>query len=213
MYLASVARRSSCQWVDAAGKPLVHSDVQRFAATLNDPQQRTILSYWISDVLTVAMLPLLSPVFAEAVPGFRCLIDDTLGGRIGGHYIASVGGTYARLPLPDDPMRLTEVQKLLAEGGSYAFPVDGGGPYRKVGTGLIGLALGLRATIMPLAAWPTRGTTVGPQSRVRMPLPGARVIAAIGAPIVVQRKGDRQASARSVERALDALGQAVVRRH
>src|SRR5205085_2208033 len=57
---------------------------------------------------------------------------------------------------------------------------------RRVATGIVRLAMALRAAVIPIAAWSTRGVTVGPQSRVRLPLPHSRVFIATGNPTEVQ---------------------------
>jgi lysophospholipid acyltransferase (LPLAT)-like uncharacterized protein len=56
---------------------------------------------------------------------------------------------------------------------SCAFPVDGGGPYRQVGTGIVTLAASLRAAIVPLAAVVRPAVPSLHGSRVRVPLPRA----------------------------------------
>jgi lysophospholipid acyltransferase (LPLAT)-like uncharacterized protein len=96
----------------------------------------------------------------------------------------------------------------MRRGGSYAFAVDGGGPYSEVGNGVATLARTLKAFVVPLAAvaypalpWPHR-------SRISFPLPRCRTTVAIGKPID-GLGADRQAVVAAIQAALEALGQTV----
>jgi hypothetical protein len=136
---------------------------------------------------------------------FRFLIDDTLGGRLSGYSIASVGGRYAMLALPGNPLRLKQVSAVIAERGSCIFPVDGGGPYREVGTGIIGLAASLRAAIVPLSVQASRTLTFPHRSRLRVPLPGGRIVVGLGEPIMVRKDTPRRETAAAVKQSLDRI--------
>jgi lysophospholipid acyltransferase (LPLAT)-like uncharacterized protein len=208
-YLHWVARASTWSWTDASGRFVDGSVVDPRLVALGRRAQPFIFTYYIADALGVATLGLMHVEFRRLLRGVRCLVDDTLTGRVSGALIEHLGGRYALLPRADDPDRLRAVQTVIRGGGSCAFPVDGGGPYRRVGTGLIGLAESLRATIVPFAVHIAPAVAVAPQSRVRIPIWRGRAVAAMGDEIRVERRADRRAAAARVQNALDVLGVAV----
>jgi lysophospholipid acyltransferase (LPLAT)-like uncharacterized protein len=195
--------------VDALGRPVDGTVVDPRLASLARRGQPVVLSYYIADALGVATLAFMHEEFLHLMRSLRCLVDDTVAGRISGSLIDSLGGRYALLPRSGDPDRLRGVQRILTEGGSCAFPVDGGGPYREVGTGVIGLAVSLNAVIVPFAVRVTPAVTVAPQSKVRVPTPGCRLVAAIGEDLRVRRGGNRRVAAATLKGALDGLSVAV----
>lgn len=208
-YLHWIARSSEWAWTDSQGRLIDGTQVDPRLASLTARGQPFILSYYIADALGVATLGLMHVEFRRVMRGLRCLVDDTLAGRVSGALVEHLGGRFALLPRPGDPDRLRGVQGVIRSGGSCAFPVDGGGPYREVGTGIIGLAASLNAAIVPLAVRVTPAVVFAPQSRVRVPLPGCRAVAAMGDDIPVARGGDRRAAAAALKHALDALSVAV----
>lgn len=171
--------------------------------------QPIIITYYIADALGVAALGLMHRQFGDLMRSVRCLVDDTVAGRASGSLIAHLGGRIALLPCADDPDRMRAVSAVIKSGESCAFPVDGGGPYRHVGTGIVGLAASLRAAIMPIAAHATSAVVLAPQSRVRVPLPGSRIVGAMGAGVAVTRASDRRMVAVELKRTLDELAVAV----
>jgi lysophospholipid acyltransferase (LPLAT)-like uncharacterized protein len=175
-------------------------------ARLRDSDRRSLLTYWIGDALAVATLACIHPAFLAVMREFRCVVDDTIGGRISASLVGRLGGTCTLLPLPGDPERLRRVHGLIVDRASCAFPVDGGGPYRRVGTGLIGLASALQASIVPLAVHAFPSVPVTPWSRVRLPLLGSRVVCGMGELIPVQPQSDRRAVAEKVRDTLETLG-------
>jgi hypothetical protein len=201
-YLRRVARRSVYVAVDAAGTPL---PVDGLAEHVGRFGERLIATYWIDNALPFATLSFANPGLLAFARRFRFLIDDTLGGRLSGHAIASVGGRYAMLALPGNPLRLKQVSAVMAESGSCIFPVDGGGPYREAGTGIIGLATALRASIVPLTVQGSRAVIYPHRSRLRVPLPGGRIVVGVGDPIAVGKETPRRAAAARVKEALDRL--------
>jgi lysophospholipid acyltransferase (LPLAT)-like uncharacterized protein len=168
-----------------------------------------VVTYYIADALGVASLGLMHRQLGDLLRSVRCLVDDTVAGRACASMIAHLGGRISLLPRIDDPDRMRAVHGVIRSGESCAFPVDGGGPYREVGTGIVGLAASLKAMIVPIAARPTPALVVAPQSRVRVPLPWSRVVGAIGAGVQVDRTRDRRAVANALKGALDELATAV----
>ena len=148
---------------------------------------------------------------AALMASVTCIVDDTFAGRVAGHYVASIGGTATMLALPGDSRRLEQVHALMRRRASCAFPVDGGGPYRRAGTGIIALAMTLDAAILPLSVSAPRAAPPLHRSGVRLPWLGSDVVAGVGSPIEVGRRGDRRRLAADLGRALDDLGAAVRR--
>ncbi|HEY5934112.1 MAG TPA: hypothetical protein VIU61_05750, partial [Kofleriaceae bacterium] len=110
---------------------------------------------------------------------------------------------------PGDPDRVRGVYDVIREGDSCAFPVDGGGPYREGGTGVIGLAQSLNAVVVPLAVQVAPFMSFAPQSKVRVPAPRCRLVAAMADPLRVARGADRRATAAALQTALDGLSDVV----
>jgi lysophospholipid acyltransferase (LPLAT)-like uncharacterized protein len=208
-YLHWVARSSTWSWTDARGRLVDGPVVDPRLVSLARRAQPFVFTYYIADALGVATLGLMHVEFRRLLRGVRCLVDDTLTGRVSGALIEHLGGRYALLPRAEDPDRLRAVQAVIRSGDSCAFPVDGGGPYRRVGTGLVGLAESLGATIVPFAVRIAPAVVVAPRSRVRVPVWRCRAVAAMGDEIRVARRADRRAAAATVQGALDALAFAV----
>lgn len=108
------------------------------------------------------------------------------------------------------PERLEQLCGVVRRGGSYAFAVDGGGPYFEVGTGVATLARALRAFIVPIAVTASPALPVPHRSRISFPLPHCRTTLAIGTPID-GLQADRRRVVAEVRAALVSLG-GVIRR-
>jgi hypothetical protein len=197
-----VARRSRYAAVDQGGRDLEIAKLEQVVANYGAP---LIATYWIDNALPLATMLFAHPGLEAFARRFRFLIDDTFGGRVSGYSIDSAGGRFVMLALPGNPLRLSQVSAVIAEGGSCIFPVDGGGPYREVGTGIIGLASALRASIVPLSVQASRSFAYPHRSRVRVPLPGGRIVIAVGAPIAVRRQDPRRETAALVRNSLNEI--------
>lgn len=205
-YLRAIARRAAITYADPDGRLLGAVDV---GATIDAVLARTqpiVATYWIDDALGVAVLPFVHPAFARLLASVTCVIDDTFAGRAAGRYLERIDGQYALLGVPGAPERLAQVHALMARGSSCAFPVDGGGPYHAVGTGIVTLAASLRAALLPIAAVVRPSVPSLHRSRVRIPLPRTRIGVVVGRPFSVERRDDRGAVAMRLKRALDHLG-------
>ncbi len=197
-----VARRTRYAAVDARGHDVGLDDLVHVVAGYGE---RLVATYWIDNALPFATLSFGHPGLAAFAKTFRFLIDDTFGGRLSGYAIGSVGGRHAMLALPGDPLRLKQVSAVMREGGSCIFPVDGGGPYREAGTGIVGLAVALAAPIVPLSVQASRAWTYPHRSRIRVPLPGGRIVVGVGDPIAVHKSDPRRAVADRIKESLDRL--------
>jgi hypothetical protein len=204
-YLRGVAHAMQMRWVDGLGNPLAATDIAARLVSLSRRSQPLVMTYYIEDALGVATLALLDAEFLTLMRSLRCVVDDTVAGRVSGVIIERLGGRYAVLPCAGHPDRVRGVYDIIRAGEPCSFPVDGGGPYRQVGTGVIGLAASLHAAILPLAVRLTRSMTFAPQSKVRVPVRGSRLIAAMGDPIRIMRGTDRHAATTALKHALDRL--------
>ncbi len=180
-------------------------DVDAVAPTVARFGEPLIATYWIDNALPFATLFFGAPGLAAFARSFRFLIDDTFGGRVSEHSIASAGGRSTMLALPGDSLRLTQVHAVMAARSSCVFPVDGGGPYHEVGTGIVGLATALRAAIVPISVQASRSIVFPHRSRLTVPLPGGRVVVGVGAPIAVRKTDPRRDVAAVVKASLDRL--------
>jgi len=204
-YLRLVARSVSWGWVDRDGRPLDDRDVDPRLGAMRHREKPTLLTYYIADALGVATLALVHDAFLQWMRVSRCIVDDTLAGRVSASIIDRLGGRFTVLPLPGDPERVRGVYEVIRAGGSCAFPVDGGGPYREVGTGVVALAASLGASIVPMSASLSPAVSFAPQSRVRVPIPKGRLVVAMGDEVQIGRGADRRAVAAALRDTLDQL--------
>jgi hypothetical protein len=204
-YARIVGASAACEWTDSLGRALDDAALlQIFESRKSDGP--IVVVYWIRDAMSVVALPYARPVFRRILRGIRLLPDDTPGGRATAVYFQNLGGRVYLLDLPGTDARLRQLTRVLRERTSCAFAVDGGGPYGHVGTGLIGLAAAIGARIIPIAVWCTPALIAAPHSRVRVPLPFAKMAGVLGEEIVVERKGNRRATADHVQVELERLG-------
>jgi lysophospholipid acyltransferase (LPLAT)-like uncharacterized protein len=204
-YLQWTASRSRLAYMDESGRCLDVPTADSLIRSIMASGQPLIVTYWIADALAVALLPLVDDAFADLMASVTCVIDDTFAGRIAGRYIEEIAGRSMMLALPGDLERLRQVQALMRARASCAFPVDGGGPYRTVGTGIVTLATTLRAAILPLAAFTHRAFPPIHRSKVRLPTLSPDLHVAIGRPIVPAAHEDRRVEAARVAASLNAL--------
>ncbi len=208
-YLRWAARSTSWAWVDVDGRPLDGRDVDPRLASLRRRETPAIMSYYIADALGVATLALAHDEFLQWMRSVRCIVDDTVAGRVSAALIERLGGRFMVLPLPGTAERVRGVHEVIRAGGSCAFPVDGGGPYSQVGTGVVALAAALGAAIVPVAARLSPGLTFAPQSRVRVPTPRCRLVVAMGDEMRIARGTNRRGAAAALKGMLDGLSRVV----
>lgn len=204
-YLRGVAARSVVTYTDMGGQRLDAESAGDVIADLVASPTPLVVTYWIADALAVAMLPFVNEAFGELLRYVTCVVDDTFAGRAAGCFIDGIGGHATLVALPGNPERLRQVHALMRRRSSYAFPVDGGGPYREVGTGIIALATTLRATLVPIAAVARPALPPVHSSRVRLPMPRTRLSVGIGTPIQIAAERDRRVEAAHLRDALDRL--------
>jgi lysophospholipid acyltransferase (LPLAT)-like uncharacterized protein len=205
-YLRAVGNKCVPLCVDHEGRALSPTERIRTLRLMPNNGRPVLVVYWIADVLTLAILPFCEPASRQLLRSVDVFVDATLEGHVTGRLIELLGGRYRMLQLPGHPGRLKQLHEVMAERASCALAVDGGGPYRQVGTGLPTLSSALGALIVPVAARASRTVTLAPRSRVRVPLPGCRVALAIGDALSVAREAPRRLAAEQVRDALDRLG-------
>jgi hypothetical protein len=204
-YLRWVAARSSCSCVDESGRPIDDLALQSRIDRLVDGSRPTLVVYWISDTMTLAIVALSMPPFLRLLRAMRVLVDSTIAGRSTGRFLELRGGRYSILRDADDPARLSELRDLMQSRTSCALAVDGGGPYLHVRPGLVAFASSVEAVVVPLSAWASRAFPLTIRSKVRLPLPGCRITVAVGAPQVVARRQSRTVQAASIAASLIGL--------
>lgn len=200
-YLRRVGRTVRLTCLDDRQRPCGPEDVARHLAETSP----RVLTYLVADSLGVAIAPLSHPALQMSLGAFHVLADMSLGGRITASLIQQMGGSATLLPLPGDAERLHTLREIMTSDESVAFAVDGGGPYGRVGTGIVALAGVLGGSIVPVTALVRPALPLLHRSGVAIPLPGCRVTIAVGAPVAVGRRGDRRAAAGVLERALGSL--------
>lgn len=206
LYARIVGKRARCRWTDSRGRVLSDEDLLGAFGCLGGTAP-AIVVYWIRDAMAVVALPYARPAFRRIVEHIRLLPDDTISGRACAAYFQNIGGQFHLLALPGDHDRLRQLAKIIREPISCAFPVDGGGPYGRVGTGLVGLAAAIGARIVPISVWATPAIIAAPRSRVRIPLPSCRLVGVVADEIVVDRHSNRRLVAEQVRESLNNLGE------
>jgi lysophospholipid acyltransferase (LPLAT)-like uncharacterized protein len=205
-YLHAIAGRGTVTYVDANGERVDVDAIDGVIANLLASSTPLIVTYWIADALAVAMLPIINDAFGTLLRSVTCVVDDTFAGRAAGRYIDGIGGRTMLVALPGEPERLRQVHALMRGRTSCAFPVDGGGPYREVATGIITLAMALRATVVPIAAVARPALPSIHRSRVRLPMPNAKLVVGVGEALRVAARPDRRLEASRLRESLDRLG-------
>jgi lysophospholipid acyltransferase (LPLAT)-like uncharacterized protein len=151
------------------------------------------------------MAALADPAIRGFFGSVRFLLDETVGGRTSGNVIKRLGGRYLLLHRSPHVERLRQLRHVIEDGDSCAFAVDGGGPYFQTNTGIIGLAASMGAAIIPIGARATPALTVPGGLQLQVPLPRCRVGVAVGTPIEVGGRDDRQEAAGRLKIALDGI--------
>lgn len=203
-YLCAVAARSAVRVTDAEGHPLSASAIQAALVDQALDGRPVVVVYWGADAVTVALLPFLSRVFLDATRSRTFLFDQTFGGRVCAALIRQLGARYAILAPAGRPERLEQLGRVMRHGGSFAFAVDGGGPYFRVGSGAATLARTLKARVVPIAAVPSRALPWVHRSGISFPLPFGQIRVAIGHPVDGLHR-DRRSAVAEMQAALDAL--------
>ncbi len=211
-YLRGVARRNVITYTSADGAIMNGDELNDVVGRMAASSMPIIVTYWIADALAVAMLPLLDGVFGDLLRVVTCVVDDTFTGRVAGRFVESIGGCANLVALPGDPERLRQVYALMRRRTSCAFPVDGGGPYGEVGTGIIALATAIRATIVPIAAIARPALPPLHASLVRLPLPGTKIVVTIGPQVTVSQCEDRRVEADHLRSTLDNIHRVAIER-
>jgi lysophospholipid acyltransferase (LPLAT)-like uncharacterized protein len=203
-YLRRVARTARLRCIDVGGGPLDVATMVRALAPTGPDGRPIVMVYWGADAIAVAALPFLEPAFVTVARGLTFLFDETFGGHVCASLVAELGVRRVMLDRPKRPERLEQLQAVMRRGGSYAFAVDGGGPYFQVGSGVATLARTLKARIVPLAVLARPAIPWVHPSRITFPLPRCRMTAALGDPIDALA-GGREAIRAILERTLAAL--------
>lgn len=170
--------------------------------------RRLLFVFWSADAMAFMLLPFVQSSLRRFLPELQFLFDDTIGGRLSAEFLRSLGGQSTILGLPGSPLRLERLRCVVADRRSCVFAVDGGGPYRRIGTGVVTLATTVGARIVPIAIRARPSIAITPFSHVAVPLPGCRVGAAFGPPIAVSRASDRRTVAEEVRQTLESLRRA-----
>jgi lysophospholipid acyltransferase (LPLAT)-like uncharacterized protein len=207
-YLRRVARRGAVRCLDAEARAIDTAAIIRALASARPDGRPILVVYWIAEAVAVAALPFLERAFLVSARALTFLFDETFGGQVCAELAEGLGSQCVMLEPPKRPERLEQLRGVLRRGGSYAFAVDGGGPYFEVGNGVATLARTLKAFVVPVAAvaqpalpWPHR-------SRISFPLPRCRTTVAIGNPID-GLNADRQTVVAEIQAALESLGRIV----
>jgi lysophospholipid acyltransferase (LPLAT)-like uncharacterized protein len=204
-YFEAIAGRGPVTYVDGHGSRMDADAAGSLITDLITAPTPLIVTYWIADALAVAMLPFVNEAFRELLHVVTCVVDDTFAGRVAGRFIDNIGGRAMLVALPGEPERLRQVHSLIRSRTSCGFPVDGGGPYGEVGTGIIALATALRAPIVPIAAVARPALLPVHRSRVRLPMPNAALIVGIGESLHVDVHQDRRVEASRLRETIDQL--------
>lgn len=201
-YLERIAPATSCICVDREGRKLEDEQVRE---ALRHGEASTCFVYWIADAMSVALLPFVHPVFRDIPRGVHFLFDDTFWGRVCARFQTGLGGECIVLARRGNPERLRQIRRLMVHDGSFALAVDGGGPYRSLGSGIVSLANALGAAIVPIAVHASPALRIALRSEVRLPCPRSSVAVALGKSIRVPHEAARSQVTEQVRLELDEL--------
>jgi hypothetical protein len=161
-----------------------------------------MVPFWSSDQLALALLAMDRFGLRPALEQYEIVADDSFGG----HMMHTLGG---RLGLrmrsihgQGDPRRMEDLSRWIRNPGPFFLAVDGGTRYGTVPTGTARLAARLRARLWPVAvrAWPRVRI---PGLIADIPLPGAKVVLAVAAPLVIERQASIAAAVAELKHRLD----------
>jgi lysophospholipid acyltransferase (LPLAT)-like uncharacterized protein len=209
-YLRGVARHGTIRSLDRDARPLDTAAVGSALATPRSDDRPRLVVYWGADALAVALLPFLEGAFLRSARAVTFLFDETFGGHVCAALADELRSRYVLLERSERPERFEQLRGVMRRGGSYAFAIDGGGPYSEVGSGVATLARALKAFIVPIAAVAHPALPFPHRSRISFPLPRCRTTVAIGDPID-GLTGDRQRIVTEIKAALESLGRMVRR--
>ena len=139
---------------------------------------------WIADHLNLVSLGYVSPSFRQMARQFKFFADDSFGGLVMRRTIRSLGAESLPISQADPVKRLQLLRSVMLNRPSVFLAVDGRGPYFKIGTGIVNLAIAIRGTVIPcsILARPALNLTNLAVS-VTLPLPRSRLLIAVGKPI------------------------------
>ena len=209
-YLRGVARHGTMRCLDGDARPLDAAAIVSALATPRSDDRPRLVVYWLADAPSIALLPFLEVAFLRSARAVTFLFDETFGGHVCAALVDELRSRYVLLERSERPERLEQLRGVIRRGGSYAFAIDGGGPYFEVGSGVATLARTLKAFIVTIAAVAHPALPVPHRSRISFPLPRCRMTVAIGKPID-GLNGDRRRIMAEIKAALESLGR-VVRR-
>jgi lysophospholipid acyltransferase (LPLAT)-like uncharacterized protein len=130
---------------------------------------------------------LLWPALEFRGPDYAVLVSDHFDGELIGRIVAGWGTrTVPGSSLRGGTEALRAAHRLLAEGVSIAIAPDGPvGPREVAKAGAVALAKLSGRPIVPMSFAPTLALTLSTWDRLRVPLPGSRLVVAVGEPLLV----------------------------
>jgi lysophospholipid acyltransferase (LPLAT)-like uncharacterized protein len=164
-----------------------------------------IMPFWSAHQLTIALLASERFGFRAVLDRFEVVVDDSFGGDIMRRVGAEFGLKLRAIHTRGNPRRLEDLSAWLRDPTSFLIAVDGGTVYGHVPPGTIRLAARLNSTLRPLAVC-ARPRMRCPGLIAEIPLPGAALALAIGAPLRIDRQTPVGAAGAELERRLDAAG-------
>lgn len=187
-WVRAVARTATLRVVGAEGALGSGTSCAPLAAQLvrDTEQGHAIVPLWSAHQLAMAVLANERFGLRPALDRFDVVADDSFGGNMMHALGASMQLKMRSLHAQGDPRRLEDLGAWLRQPGPFFLAVDGGTTYGTVPTGTIRLAARLRSRLWPIAVRARPSFRI-PGLVAEIPLPGATVVLAIGAPMVVER--------------------------
>jgi len=164
-----------------------------------------IIPFWSAHQLTIALLASERFGFRAVLDRFEVVVDDSFGGDIMRRVGVEFGLKLRTIHTRGNPRRLEDLGAWLRNPASFLIAVDGGTVYGHVPPGTIRLAARLNSTLWPLAVC-ARPRTRCPGLIAEIPLPGAALALAVGAPLRIDRQMPVAAAGEELKQRLDAAG-------
>ncbi len=172
------------------------------AARSAHPARKTILFYWIEDVLPMMVMDIRArEVLGGETEAFRFVCDDTFGGCVAESLLSRLGRRTLLLRRQRPAERIRDLQRIMRSIEPMGIAVDGHGPYGRVGEAFPRLVESAGAVALPVSVVADRSHRIWARASLLVPGRGATLAIAVGDPLPASAVGS---GAEPFQAALDA---------
>lgn len=139
-----------------------------------------LLPFWNAHSLMLVTAYLSSSILREAGRWVQAVADDSPGGRITSLLFARIGLIGRSLSIASPEQRLEDLRAILTLRPSLVMAADSHGPYRAISAGMARIVRCYAGNVRPISVACTRSVPIFRRIRMRVPLPRARIVVAVG---------------------------------